>query len=662
MRIQKYLVVAISILVFLYTTFSCRKDSDPKPNPKNATLSTTSVSNISATSASSGGNISEDGGASITARGVVWGTSSGPTTSLSTKTSDGSGNGVFSSAMTGLIPGTKYFVRAYATNSSGTAYGNEVSFTTITNLPTLTTAAISNITGSTASSGGNISNDGGTSVSTRGIVWSTSSNPTISLSTKTSDGTGTGAYTSSMTGLAFGTTYFVKAYATNNNGTAYGNEVTFTTPSNANITLSTSIVANITGTSASSGGTITNDGGSQIVSRGICWGTNPNPTISLSTKTVDGSGSGSFTSTITGLTDGTKYYVRAYATNAAGTAYGNEMLFQAVAPFTQLDNAIALKMTQYNIPGLSIAITKNEKLVYVRSYGFADVESNQIASNDNLYRIASVSKPITAIMILKLVQDGLITLDQKVFGTGSLLGNDYGTPPVGSNKDLITVRHLLDHKSGWTNSPNDPMFTNISTTQSQLITDIVTNRPLGYAPGSTYYYLNIGYCILGRVIEKVTNTTYENYFKSVASSIGITHMKIGGNTLAERFPNEVKYYQSQFSPYSMNIKRMDSHGGWIASSTDLARFIVRIDRNPTAPDIISNGLLTQFYFGYTNWIHYGSLPGTSSILNRLNDTFSFVVLANTRTESSPNSILDDLNSTVSGQINARSTWPAYDLF
>lgn len=427
-------------------------------------------------------------------------------------------------------------------------------------------------------------------------------------------------------------------------------------------TLSTTSVSNITSISASSGGNISEDGGGSITARGVVWSTAANPTISLSTKTSDGTGTGSFTSSITGLTDGIRYYLRAYATNAVGTAYGNEVSFQAVSPFSELDNAIALKMSQYNIPGLSVAIVKNEKLVYVRSYGYADIESDQIASNDDLYRIASVSKPITAIAILKLVQDGLVTLDQKVFGTDGILGNDYGTPPVGSNKDLITVRHLLDHKSGWTNSPNDPMFTNIGDTQSQLITDIVTNRPLAYSPGSTYYYLNIGYCILGRVIEKITGSSYESYVRSNAIAIGITNLKIGGNTLAERFPNEVKYYQSEFSPYSMNVRRMDSHGGWIASSTDLARFIVRIDRNSAVTDMISSNLLNQFYFGYTNWIHYGSLPGTSSILSRLNDSFSFVVLVNTRTETSPNSILDDLNSTVSGQINSRSTWPTYNLF
>lgn len=333
------------------------------------------------------------------------------------------------------------------------------------------------------------------------------------------------------------------------------------------------------------------------------------------------------------------------------------------ASLADLDIAIDDKMTQYEIPSLSLAIVMNEKLVYVQSYGLSDKESNTTASNDDLYRIASISKPITAVAILKLVQDGLISLDQKVFGSNGILGNDFGEPPAGSNKDLITVQNLLDHKSGWNNSPSDPMFSNVSITQSQIIRDLVANRALATTPGSTYYYLNAGYCILGRVIEKVTNMTYENYVKTnILQECGITDMKIGGNTLNDRYPKEVRYYQSEFSPYIMNVTRMDSHGGWIASATDLARFMVKVDRNNSKTDLVSTTLLEKFYFGYSNWIHYGSLPGTSSILSRLNNTFSFVILTNTRTENNPDLILDDLYDTVEDQINSVTEWPSNDLF
>ena len=192
-------------------------------------LTSTAISNISSSAATSGGNISNDGGGTITSKGVCWSTSSNPTITNS-KTNDGTGSGVFTSNLTSLIPNTLYYVRAYATNSVGTAYGNQVSFTTLSNiiLPTLTTTAISNNSSSAATSGGNISSDGGGTITSKGVCWSTSSNPTITNS-KTNDGTGSGVFTSNLTSLIPNTLYYVRAYATNSVGTAYGNQVSFTT-------------------------------------------------------------------------------------------------------------------------------------------------------------------------------------------------------------------------------------------------------------------------------------------------------------------------------------------------------------------------------------------------------------------------------------------------
>jgi uncharacterized protein (TIGR02145 family) len=195
-------------------------------------ISTNAPGDIAPNSAKSGGNISSDGGAPITARGIVWSTSPNPTISLSTKTTDGSGTGSFSSTLTGLTSNTLYYVRAYATNSVGTAYGNEVSFTTVANLPVLTTNSVSDVTSTTATSGGNITSDGGSGVTARGVVWNTSTNPTISLPTKTSNGSGIGTFNAGITGLTPNITYYVRAYATNSAGTGYGNEVTFTTSNN----------------------------------------------------------------------------------------------------------------------------------------------------------------------------------------------------------------------------------------------------------------------------------------------------------------------------------------------------------------------------------------------------------------------------------------------
>ncbi|MCX6253694.1 MAG: DUF1566 domain-containing protein [Bacteroidia bacterium] len=294
------------------------------------TITTTALSSISTTTATSGGNITNDGGASVTARGVCWSTSSNPVATGS-HTSDGQGTGSFVSSLTGLTAGTTYYVRAYATNSAGTAYGDELIFTTSSVVPTLTTTPITEITQTTATSGGNITNDGGASVTARGVCWNTSASPTIT-NNKTSDGTGAGIFSSSLTGLTANMTYYVRAYATNSAGTAYGNELTFTTNTATPVvpTLSTTAITGITQTTATSGGNITSNGGTAVTASGVCWSTSTNPVLTGS-HTTESAVSGSFTSSITGLTANTTYYVRAYATNSVGTAYGNEQIFTTIA-------------------------------------------------------------------------------------------------------------------------------------------------------------------------------------------------------------------------------------------------------------------------------------------------------------------------------------------
>jgi uncharacterized protein (TIGR02145 family) len=193
-------------------------------------LTTSSISMFTKTTAVSGGNITADNGGPVTARGVCWGIAPDPTISLSTKTFDGTGTGTFTSTITGLTSGTTYYVRAYSTNSAGTNYGTQVSFTTATSatLPALTSGGATNITESSVKVSVNIISDGDLAVTARGVCWSTSQNPTTS-GNKTTDGTGTGVFVSSITNLTWGTTYYFKAYATNSLGTVYGNETRFTT-------------------------------------------------------------------------------------------------------------------------------------------------------------------------------------------------------------------------------------------------------------------------------------------------------------------------------------------------------------------------------------------------------------------------------------------------
>ncbi len=193
--------------------------------------------------------------------------------------------------------------------------------------PTLTTNAVSSITTETAVCGGNVTADGGASVTAKGICWDVNPDPTADLLTKTNDGTNVGSFVSNMSGLSAGTTYYVRAYATNSKGTAYGNQVVFQAASGALPTLLTNSASSITSESALCGGVILTDGGLPITARGICWSTTSNPTITSGTVLNIGSGTGNFSGIMSGLQSNTFYFVRAFATNSAGTAYGNSVSF-----------------------------------------------------------------------------------------------------------------------------------------------------------------------------------------------------------------------------------------------------------------------------------------------------------------------------------------------
>jgi hypothetical protein len=231
----------------------------------------------------------------------------------------GSADAAVSAGITGLQSASLYHFRIKASNAVNLTISSDLTFTTAPSSPILTTAVASSIAGTTAVSGGTISFDGGSAITARGVCYATSPAPTLSNSV-TSDGVGTGAFISNLTGLTTNTTYYVRAYATNTIGTTYGNEISFKTVSVPTVT--TSVVTAINGITAKAGGAVTADGGSAVTVSGLCWGTSPNPTILNSVNT-------SFTDAMTGLTTGTVYYVRAYATNVAGTGYGGQVGFNS---------------------------------------------------------------------------------------------------------------------------------------------------------------------------------------------------------------------------------------------------------------------------------------------------------------------------------------------
>jgi uncharacterized protein (TIGR02145 family) len=298
-------------------------------------LCTRTASNISTIEASSGGIVSEDGGAPVLSRGICWSTTSNPTT-LNSKTLNGSGVGSFISILTDLKFNTKYFVRSYATNSMGTAYGNELTFTT-SDGPTLITAPVTLITRATAISGGNIIADNGKPVSTRGVCWNTGKNPTID-NNRTTDGAGTGSFISYITGLNPGTIYYVRSYSISSSAISYGNEISFkTSPSEPILGITT--VSSTGPKTAVISGNVISDGGGKITSCGICWSTLQNPSISDNT-TTNGTATGVFESVLTGLTGNTTYYARAYASNSSGTGYSNQVVFITLEDQTGLTGTV----------------------------------------------------------------------------------------------------------------------------------------------------------------------------------------------------------------------------------------------------------------------------------------------------------------------------------
>src|SRR5664280_119988 len=324
LTLYKFLFVLATVAIVFA---SCKKEqSNVRLDPK---LATSQVINIKSDSATVVGFVVAAGDG-FSERGVVYNTQTGPTTSDSKVVfSDPVTKATFNVKLSGIAYATKYYARAYAINANGTIYGDEVTFTTLPVVPTLTTAAITLVTGNSAAGGGNVTVGGGADVTARGICFGKNHNPTVS-DTKTGNGTGTGAFISALASLKGHTIYYVRAFATNSAGTGYGPEVTFTTLVDLPV-VTTTAVTGITKVAAVSGGEVTYDGGGTVTARGLAWGTTASPTIAGTTIVDGGTGIGVFVSNLTGLTLFTTYHVRAYATNSAGTAYGSDVQFTTLA-------------------------------------------------------------------------------------------------------------------------------------------------------------------------------------------------------------------------------------------------------------------------------------------------------------------------------------------
>jgi CubicO group peptidase (beta-lactamase class C family) len=314
-------------------------------------------------------------------------------------------------------------------------------------------------------------------------------------------------------------------------------------------------------------------------------------------------------------------------------------------------------MNAYDVPGLSIAVAVKGMPAYVEAFGVADREAGEVLTPKHRFRIASISKPVTSVGIFTLIEAGKLRLGDYVFGPNSILGNDYPTPPTllglmradgdRSPNQQVTIEHLLTHTSGgWGNQFRDPMFMNKDMNHRQLITWTLERMPLTAPPGETYAYSNFGYCVLGRVIEKLTGQSYEQYIRdNILKRCGIVDMQIAGNTLKDRAADEVKYYsQIGGDPYGMNVARMDSHGGWIATASDLTAFFVHVDgfketeqlladdtlRIMSTPSSANGHYAKGFFLNSGNWWHSGLLDGTTTISVRTRGNFCWSAFTNTR--------------------------------
>lgn len=347
-----------------------------------------------------------------------------------------------------------------------------------------------------------------------------------------------------------------------------------------------------------------------------------------------------------------------------------------------ISSTITTFMTNHSLPGGSVALTQNGRLVYARGFGSADPATGDPVTTAHLLRVASVSKPITAVTIFRLIDQGLLNLTDTIFGTSGLLGTTYGTAPYG-RKDQITVQHLLEHTSGWSNA-QDPMFGHLDKDHRELINYMLDHEDLATAPGVTYDYLNFGYCVLGRVIEQVTGLTYaEAVTQNILLPCGIHDMHIAGDTLADRRPNEVVYVKQTDDPYKFKASRMDAHGGWIARPTELVRLLASVDGLPGRPDILTpasrttmttatsavdaSGAAPGYAMGWGinaagNIFHIGDFGGSTAEVVLTAGGIGWAAAFNSRNESQLNIMRTDLDQLLWTVLGAIPNWPDIDLF
>lgn len=341
-----------------------------------------------------------------------------------------------------------------------------------------------------------------------------------------------------------------------------------------------------------------------------------------------------------------------------------------------IDSKVKTYMEGYKVPGLSLAVMNKGRLVFAKGYGVANKSTGDLVSPNSLFRIASVSKPITATAIMKLVENKKLKLTDKVFGATGILGDVCVTTNECIDKDdaaKITVQQCLEHATGFT---QDAIWEHNELDNAALLKWALKNYACTNAPGAKFQYMNFDYFLLARIIEKVTGQTYEQYVKQkILSPCGISLMRIGANAQSDKAPNEVTYYEG--NPYGLNIKRMDGNGGWIARPIDLLMFMSGVDREPNRKDLLAkatmdtmltaskatgaNGYAKGWIADGNAWMHNGCMNGTLAHLKHYKNGISVAIIINTRPATDDchwNGMYPLAESIAEGKIK----WPLYNLF
>lgn len=354
---QSFTIRNFSILVVLFLAFSwsCSKKEDPKTVPTG--LTTAPATNITSSGVTIYATLSANGGETLTERGVAYSkTNATPTKENEIVLITGTSVGNFAVTISGLEKGTKYYARPFASNRLGTTYGPVVEFTTLVSatFPKVITAAVSSITISSVISGGKVENDGGATVTERGIYYGENLEPGPGNGTKIEAGIDTGSFISAITGLKDGVQYHIRAYAINSTGTGWGNDISFYTDSIVLPTVSTAAVSAITSNAAKAGGRVVKNGGVPITERGLYYGKTINPgPDNGGIKLVAALDTGAFSFNLTGLTEGTKYFVRAYAINSKGTGWGPDSSFTTLEVLPP--SVSTLKLSKMTFTGISVS-------------------------------------------------------------------------------------------------------------------------------------------------------------------------------------------------------------------------------------------------------------------------------------------------------------------